>query len=462
MLLPGMSVDTTEDNHLQLAKTFWLEGDWNGLIAFSEEVADCSNQAELAIYFAAAFSYQKNRDQAEYYWQLAAKCSETNISKQDCYRLLISGVHNSLARTRAINGELDKSHQHWDSALGIVVSGPQKRLAKQVRARKQLQQLGLPESWSDTSFSKDEKSSIPYKLLSELHGEYPKDPAVLIGLAESAQRQGLFGEAIGYWQYLASLLQENMPQIYYERLEEAYLDLKRYPLGQPQDEILRGVMDKHEVLCWLHKKLKPDLYFEIGVESGKSLLLAKCKAIGVDPMPKPNIPIKENHTILKMTSDSFFEFGCNEFEEKKPDFSFIDGMHLFEYALRDFINTEKNSKKSSIIVIDDIFPGSKAQAQRERRTRAWTGDVWKLAHLLLDQRKDLDIIFADVFPTGLMIIKSLDPYNKSLSLNYNELVDEYRFLNIGGSEYSCFIERKISNVVCSWEALSERFFDKKR
>jgi hypothetical protein len=48
-------------------------------------------------------------------------------------------------------------------------------------------------------------------------------------------------------------------------------------------------------------------------------------------------------------------------------------MHLFEYALRDFMNVEHCAAPGAIVVIDDIFSSHPAQAERKRRTRAWTG-----------------------------------------------------------------------------------------
>ena len=36
--------------------------------------------------------------------------------------------------------------------------------------------------------------------------------------------------------------------------------------------------------------------------------------------------------------------------------AFIDGMHLFEFALRDFINTERHCSPKAVIVFDDILP----------------------------------------------------------------------------------------------------------
>jgi hypothetical protein len=105
--------------------------------------------------------------------------------------------------------------------------------------------------------------------------------------------------------------------------------------------------------------------------------------------------------------------------------AFIDGMHLFEYALRDFINVEKYSSKNTIVVIDDIFPGSSAQAARDRRTRAWTGDVWKLLLILRNYRPDLELMTLNASPTGLLCITNMNPYCTILEDAYDRIVEEW-------------------------------------
>ena len=50
------------------------------------------------------------------------------------------------------------------------------------------------------------------------------------------------------------------------------------------------------------------------------------------------------------------------------DLAFIDGMHLFEYALRDFINVERFADWSSVIVFDDMLPRNVDEAARDRHT----------------------------------------------------------------------------------------------
>ena len=103
-------------------------------------------------------------------------------------------------------------------------------------------------------------------------------------------------------------------------------------------------------------------------------------------------------------------------------------MHLFEYALRDFMNAERCAAPGAIVVIDDIFPNHPAQGERERRTRAWTGDVWRLVETLRRHRPDLFLMTLDVSPTGLLLVAGLDPTNRVLWDTYNPVVREARAL----------------------------------
>lgn len=196
--------------------------------------------------------------------------------------------------------------------------------------------------------------------------------------------------------------------------------------GKPEEEIGKGTIDKYDYLKLLHKKLKPKMYLEIGVQSGKSFKLADCEKIGIDPAPTKKI-----ECVYAVTSDEFFNINSNLMPsiigepKKRPDLVFIDGMHLFEYALRDFINVECFSKKSTVVVMDDIFPAHPKQAQRNRETGKWTGDVWKMAYILKEYRPDLKLEFIDVKPTGFMVIKNLNKNNNILIDNYNQIYKRF-------------------------------------
>ena len=89
-----------------------------------------------------------------------------------------------------------------------------------------------------------------------------------------------------------------------------------------------------EFLSRLHEIRQPERYFEIGVRWGESISLARCDAIGVDPEFRIDRSLVGTTRLLRTTSDDFFENHDlpGLFGGKGPDMSFIDGMHLTEYA----------------------------------------------------------------------------------------------------------------------------------
>lgn len=107
------------------------------------------------------------------------------------------------------------------------------------------------------------------------------------------------------------------------------------------------------------------------------------------------------------------------------ELAFIDGMHLFEFALRDFINLEKYSTPASTILIHDGYPQDRVSSARERATNIWSGDVWKLLVCLKKYRPELQIATADVPPTGLSVVRNLNPDSTVLSQNLEKICAEF-------------------------------------
>jgi hypothetical protein len=102
--------------------------------------------------------------------------------------------------------------------------------------------------------------------------------------------------------------------------------------------------------------------------------------------------------------------------------AFIDGMHLAEFALRDFEAVERHSHWASVVVFDDILPRKPIEAARDRRTRAWTGDVFKILRVLDRIRPDLICLRVGTRPTGLLVVLGLDPESRVLKERYDEIV----------------------------------------
>ena len=187
-------------------------------------------------------------------------------------------------------------------------------------------------------------------------------------------------------------------------------------------EILRGGRDYREVLAFVHEHLDPPLYLEIGVRLGGSLRLARRRAIGIDPAPEIADPLPARIQVHAVTSDAYFAAASPPGLDAPVDLAFIDGMHLFEYALRDFIHVERHAAPWSLVLVDDILPAHPRQGARERTTRAWMGDVWRIVDCLRTHRPDLELLVLDTCPGGMLVVSGLDPANTVLSERFDEIV----------------------------------------
>jgi hypothetical protein len=195
------------------------------------------------------------------------------------------------------------------------------------------------------------------------------------------------------------------------------------------------VLSRHEFLRGLHEVARPRNYLEIGVSEGASLALSRVPSIGIDPAFKVTRPLHCDLHLVRETSDDFFA-GPDPIEHLRParspvaedlarttiDLAFIDGMHLVEYALRDFRNVERFSAWSTVVVFDDMLPRDVDEAARDRRTTMWAGDVYKLIGILSEHRPDLTVLPVNTSPTGVLVVLGADPGNSVLRDRYDAIV----------------------------------------
>lgn len=161
---------------------------------------------------------------------------------------------------------------------------------------------------------------------------------------------------------------------------------------------------RHEFLAQLHERLQPRGYLEIGVQFGDSLHLANCPAIGIDPDPQIRFH-QPSAQVYRQTSDDFFATDHErEFLTFNLDLAFIDGMHLFEYALRDFENVERYTNPRTVVVFDDVLPRNQHEAARIQCPGDWTGDVWKVPKFLEAYRSRLRQHWVNTEPTGTYVV----------------------------------------------------------
>lgn len=205
----------------------------------------------------------------------------------------------------------------------------------------------------------------------------------------------------------------------------------------------------------IHSRLNPRRYIEIGVCKGASFKLVSTDviAVGIDPEPQLDInALPEKHVIRAETSDSYFDSGQidTDLEGSQFDMAFLDGMHLFEFVLRDFINLEKYSKISSTIFVHDLYPINAETAGRERIADFWSGDVWKLVLCLKEYRKDLEISILPCAPTGLGVIAKLDANSTVLSNKYDEILEKYIDLSFSTLEHNKAKKLMLESPDCFW------------
>ena len=112
-----------------------------------------------------------------------------------------------------------------------------------------------------------------------------------------------------------------------------------------------------EVISRFHAHLELKTYVEIGIGTGNTLANAKSPtiAIGIDPKPIINVEFEVETKIYPVPSDDFFDNYnlAEEIGHPTVDFAFLDELHLFEKALKDFMNTKffKLSKNSNLLNI---------------------------------------------------------------------------------------------------------------
>jgi hypothetical protein len=196
----------------------------------------------------------------------------------------------------------------------------------------------------------------------------------------------------------------------------------------------------------LHALKRPRSYLEIGTAAGKTLAVARCASIAIDPRFRLAHDVRVGKPachLFEMTSDAFFAAHNPTALFGGPvDLAFIDGMHHFEFALRDFMNIEPHCRPDSLIVLHDCLPVDDHMARREPRDRsragqshypnAWAGDTWKALWILQRYRPDLGIFAFDAPPSGLVVVTGLDPQSTALRQRCDEAVGATVAIDLAG------------------------------
>src|SRR5262249_52007614 len=150
------------------------------------------------------------------------------------------------------------------------------------------------------------------------------------------------------------------------------------------------------------------------------------------------------------TSDAFFaRRGADALlAGRRLGIGFIDGLHLFEQALKDFIHLESYCGPRSAILLHDTVPLDAATQSRARDTQFHTGDVWKTVLCLKHYRPDLDVFTIAAPWTGLTVVTGLDPRSRALADCYDEAVA--RFIDLPFAEVKDDMDERLNMVPSDW------------
>jgi hypothetical protein len=199
-----------------------------------------------------------------------------------------------------------------------------------------------------------------------------------------------------------------------------------------------------QFLATLDKALAPELVFESGSSGDFAIRHFSRSTVCVDPglHRLPERAAAARTLFFKTDSARFFRTMNPAAVLGGPiDLAFLDGEHLFEMVLDDFIHTERLCQAGSQIILHDCLPLNTRMAERVRRsdpdeaeaTRAfWTGDAWKMLPILRKYRPDLTITVVDCAPTGLVICSGLNPGSTVLADHEAEIRREFAGLDLAG------------------------------
>jgi len=145
-------------------------------------------------------------------------------------------------------------------------------------------------------------------------------------------------------------------------------------------------MNRIQIINTLIEKNNYKRYLEIGVNTpaqpgySHESIHVEVKH-GVDP----NV-----ETTFKVPSDDFFATNT-----EKYDIIFVDGLHIFDQAHRDIVNSLKLLNDDGTIVVHDCNPRKEITQRPIRASNVWHGDVWKAILKLRMERTDISVYTID-------------------------------------------------------------------
>jgi hypothetical protein len=158
-------------------------------------------------------------------------------------------------------------------------------------------------------------------------------------------------------------------------------------------------------------ELRAERYLEIGVKDGVCFHAIDVPTrVAVDPhfAFRPPLVARARTLLHASTGSLYFETTSDDFFRRHAhrvapfDLVFVDGLHTYEQAYRDVVNSLERLRGGGVIVIHDCNPASPAAAaptleqagRMEGWNGEWNGDVYK-AIVRLRSRHDVRVAVLD-------------------------------------------------------------------
>ena len=128
-----------ETQLLDKYRNYWLTGDWENITELDNTtLEEHPDRAKLALIVACAWQQMGSLESAKYFIKLA---QDWGCDKKLIAQILVAGVHNTLGRAAALDGDSSRTLAHFQLAVKGV-SGEKKHTARE-RVTKEITRLGL-------------------------------------------------------------------------------------------------------------------------------------------------------------------------------------------------------------------------------------------------------------------------------------------------------------------------------
>lgn len=204
-------------------------------------------------------------------------------------------------------------------------------------------------------------------------------------------------------------------------------------------------MTRIELIQNICRKIGAERYLEVGIREGEVISQIPVKEkVGVDPRPlldrldEELMPGLDGLRVFPCKSDDFFAKNTETF-----DVVFVDGLHLYEQAIKDILNAFNCLNHGGFVVVHDLLPASAAEGARKVKPGAWNGDVWKVMHDIKENYPEIQhVVLDDDFGVGVLWLKDSERrFEPTWQKGYPRMPfsvfesERSSFMNVAGSDW---------------------------